>query len=71
MITESSIEKAFDGNAEYDDEENFPPEYSVNVSVKFDSAIEAQNFVGEIEALLAHFRRRTASTKRKKVQERA
>jgi hypothetical protein len=70
MIMKNSVEKAFDGNVGYDDPESFPPEYSVNVSVEFDSPVEAQKFVDEIETLFAQFRQRTALTKGKNVEER-
>jgi len=61
MITKSSVEKSFDGNAEFED---MSPEFTVTVSCEFDSPVEADKFVREVEGLVSKFRRRTALTKK-------
>lgn len=60
MITKSSVTKQFDGNAQFTD---MAPEFTVKVDVEFDSALDAEKCVEEIEAILNGFPRKTSERK--------
>ena len=61
-LTKSEITKGFDGNTEFEDIE---PEYTVEVSVSFDTPNEADTFVKGVEKMIMSFPRGTSLAKKR------